>query len=67
LITSVGLEALMYDLPLLVASTRGRRRESLHTAARNAEIAVSTLYRIESGLYCDVRTLIRVLRWLEAK
>lgn len=55
----------MYDLPLLVAASRGRRRLSLHTAAREAGIAISTLSRIENGFPCDVYTLITVLKWIE--
>ena len=55
----------MYDLPLLVVSTRRRRMQSLTLAAAYAGISVSTLSRLERGYGCDVRTLIEVLRWME--
>lgn len=65
MITAAALEKLMYDIPLLVTATRGRRRLTLHTTARGIGVAVSTLYRVESACSCDINTLIRILRWLE--
>jgi len=65
MITADQLEALMYDLPLLARAHRSRRGLSMHEAAAQVGIAVSTISRIESGFSCDVRTLILLLRWME--
>jgi hypothetical protein len=57
----------MYDLPLIVAASRRRRKLTLGGAAGQAGVPTSMLGRIENGYGegCDVRTLIKVLRWLE--
>jgi len=55
----------MYDLPILITVTRGRRRQSLHTTAKNIGVSISTLYQVESARSCNVNTLVRILRWLE--
>lgn len=67
MITADRLQALMYDLPLLVAASRGRRGVSLHSAAHTAGVSPSTLHRLENGYFCDVRTVINVLRWIESE
>ena len=65
MITSAALEALLYDLPLLVAASRGRRRINMRTAAAQAGVATMTIQRVEQGKGCEARTLIRLLAWLE--
>lgn len=67
MITANLLEALMYDLPLLVAASRGRRGVSLHSVAIAVGVSPSTLHRLEGGYPCDVRTVINVLRWIESE
>jgi len=67
MITSHRLEALMYDLPLLLAATRRRSGYSMHAVAMQAGCAVSTISRVEAGYSCDVKTLILVLRWIETQ
>jgi hypothetical protein len=66
-ITSHRLEALMYDLPLLLAASRGRRGLSITATAAEVGCAVSTISRMEAGFSCDVRTLILLLRWIEGE
>jgi hypothetical protein len=59
----------MYDLPLIVAASRRRRKQTLHGAASYAGVPTSMMGRIENGYGegCDVRTLIKVLHWLESE
>lgn len=59
------LEALMYDLPLLVAAFRRRNRLTQTLAAQLAGVGKNTIARIEAGYPCDVTTLIALLRWME--
>lgn len=66
-ITAVALEALMYDLPLIVAATRRRRGINMRTAAAQCGLATMTIQRVEQGYGCEVRTLIRILAWLETE
>lgn len=65
IITSIQLQALMYDLPLLVAAHRRHRKLNLQDAASQAGVAPSTINRVENGFSCDVKTLIHLLRWME--
>jgi transcriptional regulator with XRE-family HTH domain len=55
----------MYDLPLLITASRGRRRLNIRDAAQEIGCAVSTVSRIENGYGCDVNTLALLLFWLE--
>jgi len=65
MITAADIQALMYDLPVLLAASRGRRGMSMHAAAHDAGVSSSTIHRIEGGYSCDVYTLILILRWIE--
>lgn len=65
MITAARLQALMYDLPLLIAASRGRRAVSMHVVAATVGISPSTVHRVEGGYSCDVGTLVRLLHWLE--
>lgn len=55
----------MYDLPTLVAKTRRRRRMDLRAAAEAIGCAPSTLWSVENGGGCNMRTLILLMHWIE--
>lgn len=59
------LRCLMYDLPVLIAASRGRRRLNVREAADEIGCAYSTLSRIENACGCNVATLIQLLHWIE--
>lgn len=55
----------MYDLPALLVLTRTRRGLGVREAGRHIGCAASTVMALESGAGCSVRTLVRVLQWIE--
>lgn len=66
MIPAKDIATLMGRLPTVILLARHRRRLNIREAAGQADISVSTFSRLENGYYCDVRTLVKILQWLES-
>lgn len=54
------------NLPALLAQTRATRRLTLNEVSQQTGLTVSTLSRIENGIYKPrAETFIKLLQWLE--
>lgn len=59
-------EPTIENLPALLAQTRATRRLTLHEVSQQTGLTVSTLSRIENGIYKPrAETFIKLLQWLE--
>lgn len=65
MIEANDLQALLYDLPAIVAYRRRHMHLSMREAAAIIGIAQSTLCNLEGSANIDTKTLIAVLRWLD--
>lgn len=67
-LTTYGeLAEMLAQLPVIVRSTRRSRRLSIRESGRAIGVSFSTVSRVENGELPDSRSLLLILRWLDAE